>query len=152
MVRWQWYALSELSAYELYSIMAARVQVFVVEQACVYQDLDGLDRDALHLVGWAEDSVAAYLRVLAPNVRFSERSIGRVITSQAFRGRGLGRELMAHALARLDREFPGEALRIGAQAHLQRFYGELGFETASAPYDEDGIPHVEMLRRPRLAP
>lgn len=146
MIRWKWYALSEFSTHELYSIMAARAQVFVVEQACVYQDLDGFDQEALHLVGWSGDSVAAYLRVLAPNVRFREYSIGRVITSQAFRGQGLGRELMARALARLDRELPDQTLRISAQAHLERFYAAFGFATATAPYAEDGILHIEMLR------
>lgn len=146
MVRWKWYALSEFSVDELYSIMAARVQVFVVEQTCAYQDLDGHDGGALHLVGWSDGAVAAYLRVLPPNERFRERSIGRVITSQAFRGQGLGRELMRRALDRLDHDFPNAPVRIGAQAHLERFYGELGFVTASAPYEEDGIPHVEMLR------
>jgi ElaA protein len=151
MVRWQWYVLSEFSTYELYAIMQARMQVFIVEQACAYQDLDGFDSGAQHLVGWSDNSVAAYLRVLEPNPRFAERSIGRVITTQAFRGRGLGREILARALDRLDDRFPSDPVRISAQAHLEHFYAAFGFAPASAPYDEDGIPHIEMLRPPKLA-
>jgi ElaA protein len=126
--------------------MQARMQVFIVEQACAYQDLDGYDDGAQHLVGWSDNAVAAYLRVLEANWRFAERSIGRVITTQAFRGRGLGREILTRALGRLDQRFPGDPVRISAQAHLERFYASLGFVPASAPYDEDGIPHIEMLR------
>ena len=84
--------------------------------------------------------------MLPPNERFAERSIGRVITAQQFRGTGLGRDLMQCALDRLDARFPTDSLRISAQAHLERFYASLGFVTASAPYLEDGIPHIEMLR------
>jgi ElaA protein len=146
MVRWQWYAFSDLSTRELYAIVEARMRVFIVEQASPYLDLDGFDVDAEHLVGWSGSDVAAYLRVLEPNTRFTERSIGRVITSQVFRGRGLGREVMRRALDRLGARFPADPLRISAQAHLERFYASWGFARASAEYLEDGIPHLEMLR------
>jgi ElaA protein len=96
--------------------------------------------------------VAAYLRVLAPGTKFTERSIGRIITTQAFRGTGLGRKLVAHALARLDAAFPAEPVRIGAQARLKAFYESCGFHQASDVYMEDGIPHIEMLRAQPLAP
>jgi ElaA protein len=142
MVRWQWCTFSVLSTRELYEIMAARMRVFIVEQSCVYQDLDGLDEGAHHLVGWSDDSVAAYLRVLSPNTRFAERSIGRVITTQVFRGQGLGREVMQRAIDR----FAADPIRISAQAHLAHFYASFDFAPASAPYDEDGIPHIQMLR------
>jgi ElaA protein len=146
MVHWQWYAFSDLSTWELYAIAAARIRVFIVEQASQYQDLDGFDFEAEHLVGWSGSDVAAYLRVLLPNERFAERSIGRVLTTQPFRGTGLGRGLMQRALDRHDARVPAEPLRISAQAHLDRFYASLGFVTAAAPYLEDGIPHLEMLR------
>ena len=146
MVRWQWCSFAELSAAELYAVLAARSRVFVVEQACAYLDPDGLDLDAEHLVGWSGPEVATYLRVLAPGVRYPERSIGRVITAAGFRGAGLGRQIMARALARLDAQFPGDGVRIGAQARLERFYTSFGFSVDSAPYVEDGILHVEMSR------
>jgi len=145
-LRWQWCTLHELSAAELYAVLAARSAVFVVEQNCPYQDADGYDLDAQHSIVWSGAEVAAYLRVIAPRAKFEERSIGRIITSQAFRGTGLGRELIVRALARLDVGHPGEPVRIGAQARLQAFYESFGFRGASAVYMEDGIPHIEMLR------
>lgn len=149
MIDWQWCAADDLSTGKLYAVFAAREAVFVVEQHCAYQDLDGLDLDARHLIGWSGGEVAAYLRVLGPGVRFTEPSIGRVLTSQAFRGCGLGRELVARSLAYVDECHPARGIRISAQAHLEHFYRSFGFEIASAPYLEDGIPHVEMLRLPR---
>jgi ElaA protein len=148
-LRWRWSRFDELSPVQLYALFAARIAVFVVEQDCPYQDLDGLDLEAEHLIAWSGAEVAAYLRLLGPGVRFAEPSIGRVITTQAFRSSGLGRELMARGVARCDEQFPGQPLRISAQAHLERFYGEFGFVKASDVYLEDGIPHIEMLRTPR---
>ncbi len=136
-----------LSRPALYAILAARVEVFVVEQDCPYQDLDGLDASALHL--WAADPagrIAAYARILPPGLRFPEASIGRVLTSLALRRTGLGRELMERAVDLAGRRFPGSGLRISAQQYLQRFYTSLGFEFVRGPYPEDGIPHIEMLR------
>jgi ElaA protein len=151
-LRWQWCTLHELSAKQLYAVLVARSAVFVVEQNCAYQDADGYDIDAEHVMVWAGDDVAAYLRVLAPGTKFSERSIGRIITTQAFRGTGLGRQLIAHALERLDAAFPAEPVRIGAQARLERFYESFGFHQASDVYMEDGIPHIEMLRAAAAPP
>lgn len=145
-LRWQWCTLHELSAAEVYAVLAARSAVFVVEQNCPYQDADGYDLDAQHTIVWSGAEVAAYLRVIAPQVKYRERSIGRIITSHAFRGIGLGRELVSRALARLDAGYPDEPVRIGAQARLQAFYESFGFRQASAVYMEDGIPHIEMLR------
>lgn len=146
MIDWQWCTPGDLSLGQLYAVFAAREAVFVVEQHCAYQELDGLDLDARHLVGWSGGEVAAYLRVLGPGVRFAEPSIGRVLTSQAFRGSGLGRELVARSLAYVDVRYPAHGIRISAQAHLERFYHSFGFAIVSPPYLEDGIPHVEMLR------
>jgi ElaA protein len=146
MIRWQWCELSELSAAEVYAVLAARSRVFVVEQQCAFQDADELDLGAEHLVAWAGPDVAAYLRVLAPGVKYTERSIGRVITALPYRRTGLGRELMARALAALDQRFARERTRIGAQARLELFYASFGYARASEPYIEDGIPHIEMLR------
>ena len=150
-LRWQWCTLHELSAKQLYAVLVARSAVFVVEQNCAYQDADGYDIAAEHVIAWSGDVVAAYLRVLAPGAKYTERSIGRIVTTHAFRGTGLGRKLVAHALERLDAAFPAAPVRIGAQARLKSFYESFGFHQASDVYMEDGIPHIEMLRVPPAA-
>ena len=146
---WQWSAFDALTPAALYAVLAARSAVFVVEQSCAYQDLDGYDARAEHLVAWRNGAVAAYCRAFPPGVKYAEASIGRVLTTSAFRGTGVGRDLVARALARLDAHHPGRGARISAQAYLERFYASFGFETVSAPYLEDDIPHVEMLRAGR---
>jgi ElaA protein len=151
-IEWQWKRFAELSPAETYALLAARAAVFVVEQNCAFQDLDGLDQAAWHLLAWAgSDSgrtLAGYLRLIEPGAKYAEPSIGRVLTAAAFRGTGLGRALMREGLARSAELYPGGAVRIGAQQRLERFYEELGFRTVSAPYNEDNIMHVEMLRNP----
>lgn len=146
MIRWQWYSLTEFSGRELYAVVAARVAVFIVEQTCIYQDLDGLDHAADHLVGWSDTDVAAYLRVLGPGTRFPETSIGRVITTKKYRRAGLGRLAMTMAIERIAQRYPLQPIRISAQTYLENFYASFGFQVASDEYLEDGIPHVEMLR------
>ena len=149
MLRWEWLPFDALDAPALYAIVAAREAVFVVEQRCPYLDADGRDPAAWHLVGrGAQGEVAAYLRVLLPGARFAEHSIGRVLTTAPYRGRGLGRELMRRGLARVAETFGPVPIRIAAQAHLADFYGSLGFIAAGETYDEDGIPHIDMLRSP----
>ncbi len=146
-IRWQWYRLHELTHAQVYALFAVREAVFVVEQHCAYQELDGLDLDALHLIGWQGDQVVACLRVLAPGVKYAEAALGRIMTAPAFRANGLGRELMQQATRYIDAEHQGRA-RISAQAHLENFYRDFGFVPVSSPYLEDGIPHIEMLRQP----
>lgn len=148
-IEWQWCRLDELSSRQLYAVMAARSDVFVVEQNCVYRDLDGRDAEAMHLIAWSGAAVAAYTRVLAPGAAFAEPSIGRVLTTHAFRGGGLGRELFAKSVAQVEALYPGRSIRIGAQSHLERFYGSFGFAKASAEYIEDGIAHIEMVKAAR---
>jgi ElaA protein len=148
---WQWSAFDALTPAALYAVLAARSAVFVVEQACAYQDLDGYDARADHLVAWHDGEVAACCRVFAPGVKYAEASIGRVLTTAAFRRTGAGRQLLARALQRVDAVYAGHGTRISAQAYLERFYAAFGFATVSAPYMEDGIPHVEMLRMGRAA-
>jgi len=145
-VRWQWSAFDQLTTKELYAVLAARIAVFVVEQDCPYQDLDGLDADAQHLIAWIDDDVAGYLRLLAPGTRFGEPSLGRILTTSPARGTGLGRELVAKGIDRAGELYPAQPIRISAQAHLSKFYGSFGFVVASEQYLEDDIPHVEMLR------
>jgi ElaA protein len=141
MRNWHDRGFAELTVAELYAIVELRERVFVVEQACVYLDADGLDPQARHL--WADDGgVVAYARIVPAGAKYAELSIGRVVIAPVARGTGLGRELMQRAIALCG----GATIRIGAQAHLQKFYGELGFVPASDVFDEDGIPHIEMLR------
>jgi ElaA protein len=146
-VNWQWCRLGDLNAAQLYALFAARIAVFVVEQNCPYQELDGLDAEAEHLIAWSGTAVAGYLRVLGPGTRFAEPSIGRIITAKEFRGSGLGREIVAKGIERTRMRYPGSALRISAQLYLEKFYQSFGFETVSEQYLEDNIPHVEMLLR-----
>lgn len=142
---WRLHAFDQLDVRQLYAVLAARVAVFVVEQDCPYQDLDGLDDIALHLAAWGGDgSVVAYARILPPGTRFEQPSIGRVLTSLPARRSGLGRELMRRAIEVVGERYPGRPMRISAQCYLEHFYRELGFAVDSAPYEEDGIPHVEM--------
>lgn len=150
-IEWQWRRYGELSPNEIYAIFGARQAVFVVEQNCPYQDMDGKDLDAWHLIAWSGKEVAAYLRLLAPDVSFpGEPSLGRIITTKIGRGSGLGRELVARGLEKIHELYPTLSIRIGAQAHLHKFYGEFGFVQSSEPYEEDGIPHIEMRREPGL--
>ena len=154
MIAWRLAHFDELSLRELHDIYQARIGVFVVEQNCVFQDVDGADPVSWHLLGLGprrhgddEPALVAYCRLVPPGVKFAEPSIGRVLTTEAVRRTGAGRELVREAVARAQALWPGAALRIGAQVYLDRFYGEFGFETCSAPYDEDGIMHIHMLRR-----
>jgi ElaA protein len=144
---WRCARFEALSPREIHDLYRLRAAVFVVEQACAFQDLDGADLESWHLLGYqSAGALLAYARLVPPGVKYDEPSIGRIITAQSVRGTGLGRALVREALARAGQLWPGRAIRIGAQQRLERFYQEFGFVTASAPYDEDGIPHVEMLR------
>lgn len=150
---WRVAAFTELTVEDLYAVLQARLAVFVVEQRCAYQDADGVDRRALHVMGWRTTAqgpaLVAYCRLVEPGVKYAEPSVGRVLTAAAGRGQGLGKELVRRALALHDALYPGQANRISAQQYLERFYGAFGYRTVSAPYDEDGLPHVEMLRAGR---
>jgi ElaA protein len=150
MIDWQWRGFAQLSGDELDAVLAARQQVFVIEQQCLYLDMDGLDRDAHHLLGWRNGDgkrhLVAYLRCLAPGAKYAEVSLGRVLTTSDCRRTGVGRELLVNGIAHAERQHPKQRIRISAQAYLERFYATFGFETMSAPYDEDGILHIDMLR------
>lgn len=144
-MNWQWYAFKELSISELYTLLKARQEVFVIEQECVYLDLDDLDRDCWHLCAWQGTALCAYLRLLPPDLLYSEVSIGRLLTSSAGRGRGIGKELLKRGIEKADELFPSINIRIAAQQYLESFYQSFEFKTISKPYDEDGITHVDML-------
>ena len=137
----------ELTPLELYRLLQLRTQVFVVEQSCVFQDMDDHDRRAVHMFTEAREDapLAGCIRVMRPGVTYPEASFGRVATALSARRTGVGRALVASALAWLDRECPGPVY-IGAQAYLERFYGGYGFAQVGEPYIEDGIPHLHMRR------
>lgn len=149
-IEWQWSSFEALSNRDLYAVLAARQNVFLLEQQCLYPDFDGLDLDAHHLLAWVtqdgERQLGAYLRVLAPGAKYAEMSLGRVLTTSAARGSGIGRALLAQGIAHAQALHPGHAIRIGAQLYLEKFYHSFGFDTVTPPYDEDGIMHIDMLR------
>ncbi len=146
-VTWSWHTLQSLSSVELHAVLSARSAVFVVEQTSIYQDPDTIDLEAWHLLGRAPDgALLAYARVTPPGSRFDEPSIGRVLTLPAARGLGLGRDIVARAVAKCIDAYAGMAIRISAQTYLIDFYGDFGFVSDGAVYDEDGIPHIEMVR------
>ncbi len=145
---WRLKPFAALTPAELQAIHMARQSVFVVEQICPYQDADDYDCQAHHLCGWgAEQGVLlAYLRLLPPGSKYVEASLGRVITTAAGRGRGLGKLLLEQGITQCQQLYRGYAIRISAQQYLERFYQAAGFQTVSAPYLEDNIPHIAMLR------
>ncbi len=146
-ISWEFLPFEALTNAQLYAILRARAEVFIVEQNCVFQDMDNIDSQSHHLIGWgAPNEVAAYLRVVAPGVKYDEVSIGRVITTAPYRGTGLGREMTKRGVEEASKLYAQHGLRISAQAYLEKFYNGFGFHTVSEPYDEDGIPHIEMLR------
>ncbi len=146
-IEWRWKNFASLSPDELYDIISLRERVFVVEQNCVYLDCDGIDRNSWHLSGYAGGSLAAYLRVVMPGIKYKEHALGRVVTAPEARGSGYGKDLTREALARVHAQFGASPIRISAQAYLEKFYGSFGFTRQSEEYLEDGIPHIEMLRK-----
>lgn len=147
----QWKRLDDLSTREMYTIIQAREAVFVVEQACAYQEVDGLDLDSWHLSVLKDGELAAYARVVGPGLKYEEPSIGRVLTLAKFRSLKIGYALVAEAIRFTEAHYPGAGIRIGAQAHLQKFYGSLGFEPVGEIYDEDGIAHIDMVKAAVIA-
>ena len=139
---------SELSTSQLYQLLALRNAVFIVEQKCPYLDIDGADLtgDNRHLLGIIDNRLVAYARILVPQEADQPVKIGRVIISGEARGLNLGSRLMEQALDSCERHWPQRPIFLSAQAHLQRFYGRLGFVAVSDEYLEDDIPHVDMLR------
>jgi len=144
LIRWHFAPFAKLTPRQVHDLYRLRVEVFVVEQNCVFQDVDGVDPDCFHLLGYSGDDLVAYARLLPAGVKFDEPSIGRVITAPSIRRKGMGRVLMVEAMKRAQELWPRQPIRIGAQAHLERFYNEFGFRKVGEPYDEDGILHIEM--------
>jgi len=136
----------QLTTEELYQILRLRSEVFVVEQDCVYQDMDNKDQKALHIIGTKNGEIVAYTRIFKPGDYFNNVSIGRVVVSQDQRKYGLGKQIMQASLAAIDQRFPNQPIEISAQSYLLKFYMELGFKVTGEEYLEDGIPHRRMLK------
>ncbi len=145
-IAWQQPPFDALSTQQLYDVLQLRSEVFVVEQNCVFQDIDGYDVQAMHVLGYVGEQLVAYARCFNAGVKFAEASIGRVITHSSVRGMGAGPALVQRAIDCVQHTWGTQPIRIGAQAHLDNFYGKLGFVKTGALYFEDGIPHTEMLR------
>ena len=136
---------NELTTDELYDILQLRVEIFVVEQDCVYNDIDGLDKDGTHQFLKKDGEIVAYSRLLKPGTRFPDYSIGRVVVNQSERGTGLGIEMMKEAKTFILNKWGATKIKISAQKYLQKFYEDLGFEIVTEEYLEDGIPHFGMI-------
>ncbi len=144
---WHLKTFEELTNQELYGILQLRTEVFVVEQTCIFQDMDGKDdKECQHIFCEVDGKVIACARFFPAGVMYKEAALGRICTSPAHRGTGLGKELMNRSLNEMERCFPGQPIRIGAQTYLNEFYKSFGFENVSEVYMEDGIEHVEMVR------
>lgn len=147
---WNKKAFASLSLDELYKILQLRQEVFVLEQACVYSDLDGKDQLSCHLMAWHGDALAGYTRLIPYGISYPDAmSIGRVVIAAGFRGQGLGAELIRRSIDGLYEQHGHKTIKIGAQEHLHAFYSRLGFGQTSEPYMDAGILHIEMTLLPR---
>ncbi|MBR9855038.1 MAG: GNAT family N-acetyltransferase [Algicola sp.] len=136
----------QITTKELYQILRLRSEVFVIEQDCVYQDMDNKDQKALHVIGTKNNEVVAYTRIFKPGDYFTNASIGRVVVSKDQRKYGLGKQIMQASIETIEQRFPNKSIEISAQSYLLKFYTELGFVAFGEEYLEDGIPHRKMLK------
>lgn len=137
-------SFEELDIHELYAILALRSEIFVVEQDCVYQDIDFKDQKSFHLMIWEQNKLVAYTRIFKGGDYFKESSIGRVLVKEKFRGDQLGHLIMKESLRFIHEELKEQQVCISAQKYLVKFYESHGFQTFGESYLEDGIPHVQM--------
>jgi len=143
-IQWKIKRFEALSVSELYQLLQLRCEVFVVEQNCVYQDIDGKDEKALHLLGEYEGKIVAYARLFKAGDYFENASIGRVVIDKNYRDRKWGHDLMQNAIAGIKHHFGQTKITISAQMYLQKFYESQGFVKTNEMYLEDDIPHIEM--------
>lgn len=145
-IAWYFLPFEALTGLQLYAVLQLRSQVFVVEQACIFQDMDGTDVQAMHLLGMRQGRLVAYARCFAAGLFCPEASLGRILTHPSVRGTCVGHAVVEEAIACVARQWGFQPIRIGAQAHLENFYRQHGFVKIGPLYLEDGIPHLEMLR------
>ncbi len=147
-LQWNLKKFDEFSNKELYRILKLRMEVFVLEQECLYPELDDKDFACLHLWAEQEGSILAYTRLVPPGLSYPQASIGRVIVAEQARGTGLSQQLMISSIESVAKEFGVNDIQIGAQFHLKSFYEKLGFEQVSDPYPDYGILHIDMIKSP----
>ncbi len=145
MIRWVLKKFEELSPAELYTILLLRSEVFVVEQQCIFLDMDNKDQHCFHLCGRDNETLVAYTRIVPPGISYTEPSIGRVVTAPSYRAKGAGKLLMEKSIDHVQELYGSIPIRIGAQLYLKKFYENLGFAQSGSIYDEDGIDHIEMV-------
>jgi ElaA protein len=145
-IQWFLKRFDELTPQQLYAILQLRNEVFVVEQNCVFQDADDKDQDSYHLMGFYQNLLVAYTRIVPPGVIYEQASIGRVVTSPSVRRHGTGKLLMQQSIQSVYELFDKVPIKIGAQLYLKAFYQAFGFEQISEVYLEDGIEHIYMLK------
>lgn len=145
-LKWKIKRFEALSTAELYDLLQLRAEVFIVEQNCVYQDIDGKDQKALHLIGEDDGVTVAYARLFKPHDYFDEASIGRVVVKPSYRDKKLGHVLMREAIYYIKQQFGETKITISAQLYLKKFYESHEFIQTSETYLEDDIPHIEMKR------
>ncbi len=138
----------ELSTAELYAVLQLRSAIFVVEQECIYQDIDGKDAKAIHVLGYLDEELIAYTRVFGPGDYFDQASIGRVAVRESHRGKGLGYQIMEASIEAVRAIFDTQQITLSAQLYLKDFYADMGFKPEGPEYKEDGIPHIRMEMRP----
>jgi ElaA protein len=137
---------NELSLKELYDSLQLRNEVFIVEQNCVYQDIDGFDEKAFHVLGYKDEKLIAYARLFGPGIKYSDCSIGRVVVRKSDRLNFLGKALLMQSILFLNNKYPSVSITISAQLYLKKFYEEFNFKPIGEIYSEDGIPHIKMTR------
>jgi len=145
-IQWMLKKFEELTPHELYAILQLRIEVFVVEQNCVFQDADDKDQNAFHLMGFTNNKLIAYTRLVPPEEIYLQASIGRVVTSPSVRKSGVGKELMQRSINGVYSLFGKQPIKIGAQLYLKKFYQSFGFKQVSDVYLEDGIEHIYMTK------
>ena len=138
---------NDLSTLELYEILQLRSEVFVVEQDCVYQDIDGNDQKALHIIGTIENKIIAYTRCFRPGDYFREASIGRVVVKESQRKLKRGNQIIKNSIKAINNHYKTNIIKISAQCYLNKFYTNLQFKPIGEKYLEDGIPHIYMIRK-----
>lgn len=144
-MEWSLKTFEELSTHEIYQILKARVDVFVVEQACAYEEIDNYDQQSTHLFLRTEDKLVAYVRLVPKQTKFNEVSIGRVLVVKEFRGKGYAKAIMEKAISHLINEWEENVIKIQAQYYLNDFYSSLGFKQITDVYLDDGLPHIDMI-------
>lgn len=138
-------SFDQLNVYELHDIFKLRTDIFVVEQKCAYPEIDGYDKEAIHALGTANNTLVAYTRLLPPGSVYDQISIGRVATHEDYRKEGYGRKIFESSVNKMREIYPGEEIKIQAQIYLEKFYSSFGFKTISEPYPDVGVWHVDMI-------